>query len=504
MNNQEKSKKIAKNTIFLYIRLFLTLGVSLFTSRVILQAIGISDYGIYNVIGGIVSMFSFLSTSLSTSISRFITFELGKQNINRLKIVFSTSITIQFCLALSIAIVAEIVGGWFLNNKLNIPIERINTANWVLHCSIITFIINLISVPYNATIIAHERMNIFAYISIIEVVLKLIIAYLLFISSIDRLKLYALLMIIVALIIRLIYSIYCRKNFAECKYSFIFDRQTFKEISNFAGWNLFGTGAYLFNTQGINLISNIFFGVTINAARGIATQIDSTIKQFVINFTTAINPQIVKSYAEGNRDFMFTLICKSSKYSYLLLLIFAIPFILESDYILKMWLNIVPDYSSIFLKLTIIGSLIDLLGNSATNAACATGKIKKYYLFVGTIGCLPFPFSYILFKLGFPAYTSYTIFIIIYTILIFVKLYLLKDLLSFPIIQFYKEVFSKIIPITLLSLFLPVWINSIMETSIVRFILVTLSSIICIIMSTYFIGLESNEKKLIINKIKRH
>lgn len=316
----DNNKRIAKNTIALYIRTLITLAVGLFTSRVVLNVLGIDNFGIYNVVGGVVAMFNIVTTSLSQSISRYLTFELGRDNKEKLNMIFSTSVNIQILMSFVIIVLIEAFGVWFLNNKMNIPPDRIYAANWVLQFSVLAFIVNLISVPYNASIIAHEKMKAFAYVSILEAVMKLMIAYLLYISLVDKLITYAFLLLLVSIIIRLVYGQYCKRHFEECKYSFVFDKKLFADMSKFAGWNFLASTAYIFNTQGINIISNMFFGVAINAARGIATQVDGITRNFVSNFTTAVRPQIVKSYSVGDTNYMNKLVCSGAKYSYFLML----------------------------------------------------------------------------------------------------------------------------------------------------------------------------------------
>lgn len=500
-SNKENSKRIAKNTLLLYIRLIFTMAVGLFTSRVILSTLGVEDYGVYNVVAGFVLMFSFFTSSLGSAISRFLTYELGKRESIKLQRIFSTSVNVQLLLSIAVLILAEAVGVWFVNSKLNIPADRLYAANWTFQCAIIAFILNLISVPYNAAIIAHEKMNAFAYISILEVTLKLVIVYALYISPIDKLITYSILFAVVGLIIRLVYGIYCRKHFAECRYLPIIDKSMMKEITGFAGWNLLGSGAYLFNTQGLNIAMNLFFGVTINAARGIATQVEGVVRQFVTNFTTALNPQITKSYASGNMDYMYTLVCRGAKYSYFLMLIFAVPFMFEADIILKLWLNNVPEYTPIFLRLTMIGTLCDLLGNSTANACWATGRVKKYYLWVGSIGSLVFFISYGLFAIGFPAYTSYLVFIFIYIILIFVKLYIIKGLIDFPVTMFYKETLFRILPVTFITFIIASIPYEVMDSSIIRLLLTVVFSSVTLGGSIYLIGLEKSERTLVNNKL---
>ena len=504
MSNQtsDNNKRIAKNTLLLYVRMLFTMAVSLFTSRVILNTLGVEDYGINNVVGGIVTMFSVLSGSLSSSISRFITFELGKGNIERLKTIFSTGVNIQLGMSVLIIIIAEAFGIWFLNAKMNIPADRMVAANWVFQCAILTFVLNLLSVPYNAAIIAHEKMSAFAYISVVEVTLKLIIVYMLTISPFDRLKTYAVLLLCVGAVIRFIYGYYCKRHFEECTYHLVFDKPVLKEMTGFAGWNFLGNGSYMLNTQGVNILMNLYFGVAVNAARGIATQVDAALKQFVNNFTTAVNPQITKSYAQGDLDYMHKLVCRSAKFSAFLMLFFAIPILLETQSILTIWLKTVPEYAAIFLQLIIISSFVDtVLANSLVTSMFATGNIKRYQIIVTTIGCLVFPFSWIAFQLGFQPEIAYVLYFIIYTVLLGVRLYLLKDMVKLPIMMYVREVLYRVLPVMIICFIIPMMIRYSMQEGWMRLILLCLVSTIVTAVVEYSIGLTKNERKFIVGKI---
>lgn len=503
IQTSENNKRIAKNTLLLYVRMLFTMAVSLFTSRVILNTLGVEDYGINNVVGGIVTMFSVLSGSLSASISRFITFELGKRNIERLKTIFSTGVNIQLGMSVLIIIIAEAVGIWFLNAKMNIPADRMVAANWVFQCAILTFVLNLLSVPYNAAIIAHEKMSAFAYISVVEVTLKLIIVYMLTISPFDRLKTYAVLLLLVGAIIRFVYGYYCKRHFEECTYHFILDKPVLKEMTGFAGWNFLGNGAYMLNTQGVNILMNLYFGVAVNAARGVATQVDAALKQFVNNFTTAVNPQITKSYAQGDLDYMHKLVCRSAKFSAFLMMFFAVPIILETNTILTIWLKTVPDYAVIFLQWIIISSFMDtVLANSLVTSMFATGKIKRYQIIVTTVGCLVFPLSWIAFKLGFEPQVGYILYFIIYTILLFVRLYLLKDMVKLPVMMYVREVLYKLAPVIVVGFAIPGILILTMDAGWLRLILVCLLSFLVTAASEYLIGLSNKEKDFVTEKIK--
>ena len=496
------NKRIAKNTLLLYVRTLFIMLVTLYTSRVVLNTLGVTDYGIYNVVGGVVMMFSVISSSLSSSISRFITYELGHGNFEKLKRIFSTSVNIQIGISVLILVLAEIFGVWFLNAKMNIPAERLTAANWVLQCSLLSFIINLISVPYNACIIAHERMSAFAYISILEAVLKLAVVYMLLVSSYDKLATYAVLLVAVALIIRMAYSLYCRRHFEESRYKFVYDKPLVKEMTGFAGWNFFGSSAYMLNTQGVDMLINIFFGVMLNAARGIATQVQNAVMQFVNNFTIAVNPQITKSYAAGEMEYMYKLVCRGARFSYFLLFLFVVPIVCEADYILRLWLKIVPEHAPTFLRLTLFGSLMMLLGNSMLTAISATGNIRRYQLWVTIVGCLVFPLTWIAFKLGSPPETTYVIFIVIYFLLVFVRLYIAKGLLNFPVRLYMTDVMLRISMVSAISFILPLLVICNMEEGFFRLCLTCIVSLLSTALTIWVLGLQKSERRKIANKIQ--
>lgn len=498
------NKRIAKNTLLLYVRTIFIMFISLYTSRVILNTLGVDDFGIYNVVGGFVTMFSVLSGSLSSSISRFITFELGKGDDKRLNSVFTTGVNIQISMSIIIVLLAESIGLWFVNAKMNIPSERMVAANWVYQCAIFTFVLGLLSVPYNALIIAHEKMSAFAYISVLEVILKLAVVYMLLLSPFDRLITYSVLILCVGAIIRFIYAFYCKRHFEECSYHLVHDKPLFKEMTSFAGWNFLGNGAYLLNTQGVNILMNMYFGVVVNAARGVATQVDGALKQFVNNFTTAVNPQITKLYAQGDLNAMHKLIYRSAKFSAFLMIFFAVPFILETDTILTLWLKNVPDYSPVFLRLIIVASFVDtVLANSLVAAMFATGNIKRYQLIVTAIGCLVFPLSWIAFSLGFEPYISYIIYFIIYGILLFVRLFLLKDMVGLSVIMYTKEVLFKVIPVMGICFTVPLILTLFMKTGILRLFTVCATSVIVTSSTIFYLGLNPGEKTYILEIIKK-
>lgn len=500
--NSENSKRIVRNTMLLYFRTLFTMLVTLYTSRVILNTLGIDDYGIYNVVGGFVAMFAVLSSSLSNAISRFITFELGHGDKQKLNLIFCTGVNIQIGMSFLILVMCEVIGVWFLNCEMSIPIDRLYAANWVLQFCVFTFCINLISVPYNAAIVAHERMDAYAYISILEVLLTLCAVYLLVVSPIDKLIAYSILLFLVKLLIRFIYGIYCGQNFEECKYHFVFEKSILKEMSSFAGWNFLGNTAYLFNTQGVNMLMNIFFGVTVNAARGIASQVDAAVKMFVGNFMAAVNPQITKSYAAGDMNYMHMLIYRSSKLSGYLLLYFAIPVFLEADKILYIWLKTVPDYTATFLRILIITSFFDtVFSSSMVTAANATGRIKKYQVIVTVIGCLVFPISWLVFLWGGSVWSTYIVYGIIYFILVFFRLFLLKGLINLNPYDFIKKVMLPYLPVIFLTFIAPILVVYFMPEGIVRLLLTCVVSVISTSVVVYTIGLTTDERAFIKDKI---
>ena len=500
-DNTTSNKRIAKNTLLLYCRTILILLVSIYTSRVVLKVLGVDDYGIYNAVGGVVAMFTVLTGALSNSISRYITFEIGHGDKEKLNRIFSTSINIQILLSVVVVALVEIVGIWFLNTKMSIPETRMTAANWVLQCSLVVFVIGLLSVPYNACIIAHEHMSAFAYISVFDAFLKLLVVFLIKRSPVDKLISYAILLAVVSLTIRLLYQFYCRKHFAESKYHLINDKPLFKEMLSFAGWSFFTNATYIFNNQGINILINLYFGVAVNAARGLATQVEGAVVQFVNNFTTAINPQITKNYASGDKERMFELICKGAKFSFFLLLLFSLPFMFETEYVLRIWLTEVPEHTANFVRLAFVASMMTIIGKTGFTACMATGNIKKYVLVLSSVGLSTFFLTWIAFRIGFPVEACYVIFAIVYFVVEVIRLFLMKDLLGFPPFLFVKEVVKYIIIVTVLSCIVPLIVYLILPQSLTRFIIVSVLSILSTSLSIYVFGLSLSEKKAITNQL---
>lgn len=500
--SSENNKRIAKNTLLLYVRMFFIMGVSLYTSRVILDILGEVDFGIYNVVGGFVLMFTFISGAMVTATQRFLSFEIGKGEKGNVQSLFSTAVIIHVALAGIILLMAETIGLWFLNTQMNFPPERNEAANWVFQFSVLTFLINVISVPYNAAIIAYEKMAAFAYVSIIEVVLRLLILYLLLISPIDRLVLYAILLAIIAIVVRIMYGVYCNRKFEKCKCNWKWNRQFGTQMMSFVGWNMIGATADIAKEQGVNVVLNIFFGAAVNAARGIAYQVLVAIRRFVDNFQMAMKPQIVKLYASNEKQEMFKLVFNGSKLSYLMILTLSLPVILEAPFILEFWLKKVPDYTVIFSRLVLIMSLIDSLSGTLIASMQASGKVRDYQIVVGGISLMTLPLVYVAFKCGCPPYMAMYIGIGISACCHIARLILLKKTIGLPVRSFLVKVTGKVAIVSMISLVLPLAIHCFLPTGWLTFFLVCSVSVLSTLSFSFLLALDANEKTFVINKAK--
>ena len=498
----QNNKRIAKNTLLLYFRMLLTMAITLYTSRVVLSALGEVDFGIYNVVGGFVTMFTVISGAMTTATQRFLSFEIGKKEKGNVRSMFSTAVMIHLILGGIILIFAETFGIWFLNTHMNFPTNRYVAANWVFQFSLLTFIINVVTVPYNAAIIAYEKMKAFAYVSIIEVTLKLLIVYLIIISPIDKLILYAILLALIAVTIRIIYGIYTKLNFPDCVFDWKWNKEYGKNVMSFVSWNLIGSLAGVAKEQGINILLNIFFGAAINAARGIAYQVSNAMNGFVNNFQLAMNPQIVKSYASNEKHDMFKLVFRGSKLSYLLLLTLSLPIVLEAPFILKIWLKNVPEYTVIFLRLVLITALIDSLSGTLITSMHASGKVRDYQIIVGGISLLTLPIAYLFLKIGYPPYSAMLVGIFISIACHFARLILLNKTIGLPITMFIKTVTIRVFIISILSLIIPIIaFILIKENSWLTFIAICVISFMSTMTISYLLGLSKNEKLFCKNKV---
>ncbi|MBD5359286.1 MAG: lipopolysaccharide biosynthesis protein [Bacteroides sp.] len=481
--------------------MILIMLVTLYTSRVILAALGVDDYGIYTVVAGFVSLFTVISGSLSAGISRFITFELGKESENKCQEVFNTSVVVQIVLFISILLIAETIGLWFINNKLNVSPASLTAVNWVYQLSLITFLFNLLSVPYNATIIAHERMSAFAYISIIEVTLKLLIAFSIAHISSNKLIIYALCLMLVSVAIRFVYAIYCNRHFEECKLTFSYNRGIFKQILAFSGWNFFGAASAALRDQGVNVLFNLFFGSVVNAAKGVSEQVNNALNALVQNFVVALNPQIIKSYAINDMDTVFSLAFRGARFSYYIMFIPSIAIILNINPILSFWLKDVPDFTAIFIQLLIIRVLIDNISNTLITIMLASGKIKQYQIIVGGMQLMNFPLSYLALKLGAPPQSAFYIAIVVAIMCFILRLIMLKQIVPINIKSFFSNVMSRIFLVTMLSCVILIPVKPfISDSTLGMFLYVT----ICLLISTllaFYLGCSQYERTKITNKV---
>ena len=499
-NNAEKGKRIAKNTIVLYFRMLFLMFISLYTSRVFLQALGVEDYGIYNVVGGFVGLFAIVSKSLSGAASRFLNFEMGRGDREKLKIVFSSTVTIQFFLAIVITLLAESLGIWFINTQLVIPADRMYAANWCFQLSVITFCSTLITVPYNAAIIAHEKMTTFAYVSLFEGLTKLCIAFLIVIAPFDRLIFYALLLCGLQLSIQFIYRYYCKRHFEECSYRFVFDKYFLVQLLSYSGWGYIGSTSIILRNQGINILINLFFGPVVNASRAIANQVLKAVNGFVQNFMIAVRPQITQSYAAGNYSYLNQLILFSSKFSYYLFFVLALPILLNTDSILDIWLSKIPEHSVLFVQLTLVFSTIDTLVHPLSIAQAATGKIRDYQLATGGLQLLNLPISWLLLKFGSPPEIVLIVAILIITVVVFVSMFMLRLLIPFDVKGYMHNVLFDIVKVSLVSYCL-CWLLRFHLPSSFLFLIVHVG--LCVFITgvvIFCLGCDKTERNYVLNK----
>ena len=502
-DTSSNNKRIAKNTLLLYFRMLLTMAVSLYTSRVVLQTLGVEDYGIYNVVGGVVAMFTFINNAMGSATQRYLTFELGKNDHIRLKQVFCTSIAIHAFIALMILVLAETVGLWFLNTHMTIPSERMEAAHWVYQFSIIATMVVIMRVPFNASIIAHEKMSAFAYISVLEVILKLIVVYMLLIFDIDKLKLYAFLILSIQVLDCLLYIKYCYKHFPECHYKPYYDKSLFSEMFSFAGWSMFGNLAAVAFTQGVNILLNIFFGPTVNAARAVAVQVQNAVHGFVSNFQMALNPQITKNYASGNLNQMHTLIFASARYSFFLLFLIALPIMIEAESILAVWLQEVPKHTANFIRLIFCVMMIDAMANSLIVAAQATGRIKVYQAVVGGILLLIVPISYIALKMEGRPEAVFIVHLLMVVLAQIVRLLMIRPMIQLSLKNYFREVVMKIARVILVALILPIGTYLLLpKDTFYSFFTVCTLSVISVSLSVYYLGIGNGERAFVINKLQ--
>lgn len=503
-DTSKNNKRIAKNTLLLYVRMLFLMIISLYTSRVILNTLGVEDYGINNVVSGFIGMLGFLSGSLGAASSRFITYDLGIGDMVTMKRTFGNIVTIHLLLAVMILIFGETIGLWFVLNKLQIPENRMTAALWVYQFSIFSFMLSIVSVPYNATIIAHERMKAFAYISIVDAILKLLIVYLLVIIPYDKLIIYAILFFCIQVFDRVVYGVYCYRHFEETKTKLAFNKKLFKEIFSFAVWTMNGNLAVIGYTQGINVLLNMFFGPVVNAARGIAVQVQTVVQNFCNNFQMALNPQLTKSYAQKDLAHMQQLLKVSSKFSFFLLYIISLPLMLEAPLVLKWWLGIVPEHTINFLRLILCSSMLVALSNPLVVSVHATGKIKKFQAIEGTMLLCIVPIAYVLLKLfGIRPEYVFCVHIAVEILTQYVRVRIVLPMISMKCIDYFKEVVVPIIKVIVITPILPLIAYHYIDQSVMTFFLICTISVICVLGEVYYLGCIKSERKFVINKIKQ-
>lgn len=447
----QNNKRLAKNTLILYARMLFTVGISFYSTRLILANLGVSDYGVYNVIGGFVSMFYMVTATMTQAVSRFLTFELGRNDPKKLQQTFSTSLNILLLLALLVVLLSETIGLWFVNTKLNIEPDRMTVANWIYQFSLLSFVLEMISVPYSASVISHEKMGAFAFVTIAKVFLTFGIALSLAASPIDKLVFYGILVLAVSVSIQLMYWIYCKKNFPECQYSTHIDKVLFKDMFGFAGWNFLTTCTSMLSSQGVGIMLNMHFGTAINAARGIASQINGTVGAFSRNFTTALNPQITKSYATGDIAYTTKLVCRGAKFSYLLFLFIALPCMFEVDFFLSKWLTEVPTYAGIFVQLTFLNTLVETLLNSNETLNRASGKIRKFQIIISVAQLLILIVSYIVLEITGNSILTVAVTNVIYLLIFIPRITVNKPFIGITFGYFFKHTLRGVLIVTCIS-----------------------------------------------------
>ena len=492
--------RLAKNTMFLYFRMIFIMAVTLYTSRVVLRVLGVEDFGIFNVVAGVVAMFGFLNSSMSATTQRFISFSLGRGDDNLNK-VFSTCVLTHALIALGVLVLVESVGLWFLYNKLIIPEVRMDAAFWVFQFSALSTVVTVMSIPFNADIIAHEKMSAFAYISIVEVCLKLLIVFLLDVGNIDKLVLYGFLLLLVQCGIFLTYMGYCLRHFKESRFRFVYEKKLFSEVFSFAGWNLWGYLASILYTQGLNILLNVFFGPVVNAARGLANQVDGAIRLFASNFQMAINPQIVKTYAAKDLESMHKLVFRSSKFSFFLLLALSLPVMIEAPMILRLWLSTVPDWTASFLRLMLVVVIVDSVANPLMTSAAATGRIKLYQSVLGGIQLLIVPVAYVVLRMGGEPNSVFVVHICICLIAFAVRLFIVRGMIGLSIKKYLMEVCVKSGVVTVVATVLPLTLYFSMTNSLLSAIVVVFVSLGSVAVSAYAIGLTKSERVFVSDKI---
>lgn len=501
-NLQSNSKRIARNTMLLYVRMFITMAIGLFTSRIILNALGVSDFGLYNVASSVVTMFSFLTTTLASGTQRFLSYAIGQHDDEHTIRVFANAVTLHVLLAIVILILSETIGLWYLYNKLVVDDGRFTAALWCYHLSVVAAIINIIQIPFNSALIAHEKMDIYAYMSIFDVSFKLLSAFLITVVSSDRLIFYSIFVLIGSALTTIIYNWYCQRHYVECRLRMGYDKMIFRDMLSFSGWNMFGCAAVMGQTTGVNLVVNAFCGTIVNGARSVAFQVNAMVMKFIENFQVALNPQIIKSYVVRDIETMETIAIRGAYLSSYLFLFLAIPLFIECDFVVDLWLGHIPQYVVPFIQIVLVESLFKTMSNPAITVIHATGQMKMNQLTSGLIQLAALPLCYFLFKSGFDPVFTIALCVTPWVVVIPVRLYWCHKYSGMSIKRFTLNVVVRVILLSILMFLPPFVVHMVFPVAgIVRFLVVGTVSVITSILVIYFLGLEKSVKTSVRNKI---
>lgn len=493
-NVQQNNKRIAKNTLFLYLRMLLALVVSLYTSRVILDVLGVIDYGISNVVAGVAVSFVFFSSSLSNAAQRYLSFALGRNDTDEIRKVFNLNLLIYTVIAVIVFVLMLLGGGWLVLHKLVIPAERMDAALWVLLFTSISLCITLAAAVYDSVLIARENMKIYAYFGLFDVFAKLLIVYFLTVSQYDKLVFYSVLTLIVTIIVKVATAVYCMRKYEECTLKFYWDKILFFRMFDFVGWNLIGCAVWMLNEQGVNILLNLFFGPAVNAARGLANHVNGTVNNFVTNFMVAVRPNMIKLYAADEMEAFRNLIIKSSRFSYFLMWFLGLPLILRADYVLSLWLKEVPDYTVVFVQWILIYSLVNVLTNPIWSAVQAVGRLKSFCLWGNCVMIMVFPISLLFLWLGYSPVVPMIVSTLIRVAYVFFAVKMLDRLVGFPFSIYYSDVLLPISKVTLLSVILLYLINTLFNQDFMSLLIMCL---FCVVINTLIIayfGMTANER----------
>ena len=494
--------RIAKNTLALYFRQILIMLVSLYTVRVVLNTLGAEDYGIYNVVAGVVTMFGFLSGAMATASQRFFSFEMGKENDAGLAHIFSVTLTIYAFLSIIIVIFAETLGLWFVCKKLVIPLERMTAAKWIYQCAVISFLFTIMTTPYMSAIIAHENMNAYAYVSIVEAVLKLAIVFVLQVVSADKLILYGILLLFVAVINTGLYRFYCKRHYKECRFKLFWDKKMFSEMFSFTSWTLFGQFTSIIRNQAVTVLINQFFNPVVVAARSIAQQVTNAVSAFSSNSNTSLYPPIIKEYSAGNKEEMFRLVNNGSKMTFFLMWVFTLPLLLHLDFVLGLWLKEVPEWTVLFTRLSLVDVLINSMSFPLQTAARAPGKMRTYELTLGSMQLLTFPVSLVLFRMGFTAWSAFAVSIATTLLMMAARLILLKGLIGIPLRQIFIKTVLPLFVMMMASFSIVIGIMYLLPVGNIFILGQIVFSVPVSCATMFFIGFNKEQRKQMLRRIK--